>query len=146
MDDSQRGKPYRELSEQIDRISEKLKPFRELSERIERITEPSRRLTLALQPFMAIAPYRHANYKANCVPVPEKSLLPQQSKPPTVTPKPPSEKHQSTLDKNAERLKIYEEVVQEFGRYAQRGVLLDEAAKRAGCSVDSIKRAIGIKK
>ena len=55
-------------------------------------------------------------------------------------------KRPSTDDKDQERREIYQQVIKEMGLYTQKGVLLNEAASRAGCSVDSIKRAIGIKK
>lgn len=51
----------------------------------------------------------------------------------------------STLDKIQERLDIYNQVVKEKGAGTHKNVLLREAAKRAGCGIDSIKRALGEK-
>lgn len=54
-------------------------------------------------------------------------------------------KRPSTLDKMQERLDIYNQVVEEMGAGTHKNVLLREAAKRAGCGIDSIKRALGEK-
>ena len=55
-------------------------------------------------------------------------------------------KRPSTLDKTQERLEIYNQVVKEKGARTQKSLLLSEAAKRAVCSIDSIKRALREKK
>ena len=60
--------------------------------------------------------------------------------------KPIASQRPSTLDKMLERKEIYDQVVKESGKGVRRVVLLERAAERAGCSVDSIKRALGNKR
>jgi hypothetical protein len=108
-----------------------------MAARIEAIVPPTLRKLQLSNPTETS--YQRTTYSANGAELPPAILLPQETKPPPV-------KRPSTLEKNTERLKIYEDVVRELGRYAQKSVLLAEAAERAGCGVDSIKRAIGVKK
>lgn len=81
-----------------------------------------------------------SDYLTECASV-WKSYLPQE-------PLPQQEKktHQSTEDKREELREIYQEMKKDLGRYAAKGLLLSRTAEKAGCSVDSVKRALGDKK
>ncbi|MBO0615387.1 hypothetical protein [Thiothrix fructosivorans] len=129
------------LAETLAIFNERLRPFRELSERLKQIQAPYQRLGQSFQPFTKVN-----QHKQNGVVMPQSCLVPLPQTPPPVAPKPPPEKRPSTLDKNAERREIYQQVVAELGRYAQQGVLLEEAAKRAGCTARTMWRAITDKK
>lgn len=60
------------------------------------------------------------------------------------------EKRQSTKEKEDERLTIYQQVVEEFGRTSREGKLdgdiIKEAAKRANCSIRTMHSALSNKK
>lgn len=75
-----------------------------------------------------------------------KSLIPISD----VSQKSQKTKRQSTYEKEEERRKIYQEVVEEFGRTSRDGKLesdiIKEAAKRANCSVRVMYTAISQKK
>lgn len=149
MDDPK--EPAKSLAETLASLNESMKPFREMSERAKKITEPYQRLAQAFQPFtqslQSLQPLTRVNqHKHNGLDVPDAYLVPQPSTPPIVTSRPHPEKRPSTLDKDADRREIYAQVVREIGRYAQQGVLIEEAAKRAGCTARTMWRAIKGKK
>ncbi|EIJ33368.1 hypothetical protein [Thiothrix nivea] len=52
------------------------------------------------------------------------------------------EKRQSTYDKNEERREIYKQVVSELGKTTQKGKLVEEAARRAGCKEKTMREAL----
>lgn len=130
---------YKPLLDTVARMESRLKPFVEQSARITAFAGKFQTFDL-LKPRSS---YQGSTYHAG-----GKTLqtVPQPSTPPIVTSKPHPEKRPSTLDKDADRREIYAQVVREIGRYAQQGVLIEEAAKRAGCTARTMWRAIKGKK
>ncbi|MFM2317786.1 MAG: hypothetical protein RLZZ215_407 [Pseudomonadota bacterium] len=112
---------------------------------VERLLIPLEQWQTRLKPLhlSRIKPsgYQKVSYQANAQIIQPEYLTPQLTGSPSLPqPRP------SIGDKQQERREIYEQVVRDLGRYAQKGLLVAEAAKRAHCSEKTMRAAIKGKK